>query len=483
MFPYINHSNRQIYVDLFPLVSARLEETILTANVASGASTLTVKDINGFAINKILLLGELGEEGAEIIKTHGSTAPTGTTITLASNTVFAHSAQTKVYIVEFDNIEFSHSATLTGSKSVLATSAIQADQLIQAYTDTTQTSGYYFARFKETIGSTFGSYTDGVPYGGWSANQVGYLVDKSLRNLKETLSDIITIADCMSWINDGLRYVQGKLKTFPQYQKLNSIVGSSSLGQFSITMPSDIYDSTTNRSIRTLRLGKHGNTLRFLHPDEFQARQGNVRKTQVTTQAVATDTSLAIDNSYDFDDDGTVSVYISGTKYDITYTGVTRSATAGVLTGIPASGDGSITVTIPVDTYVYQNQEEGRPLFYTVTNDQIEYSPMADSTYVNNNFYMDYLTEADQANSLGDEIDAQRYDLMQDYLTWRIKMKKHNSSNLDLTDGWFLSFKEKLNDYIRTVVPLFKRKMRPNINRVNYRRTYGRTWDINNDGE
>ena len=59
MYPYITHKNRQIYVDLFPLVSARLEETVLTANVASGASTLTVQDINGFAINKILLIGEL----------------------------------------------------------------------------------------------------------------------------------------------------------------------------------------------------------------------------------------------------------------------------------------------------------------------------------------------------------------------------------------------------------------------------------------
>jgi hypothetical protein len=75
-----------------------------------------------------------------------------------------------------------------------------------------------------------------------------------------------------------------------------------------------------------------------------------VKHTQVTTEAVATQTTLEIDNSYDFDDSGSVNLFISGTLYTITYTGVTRSATAGILTGIPASGDGSITVTIPVDT-------------------------------------------------------------------------------------------------------------------------------------
>lgn len=483
MSPYITHKNRQVYVDLWPLVSARLEETVLTASVAAAAGTITVQDINGFAVNKILLIGELGEEGSEIIKTHASTAPTGTTVTLASNTVFAHSAQTKVYIIEFDSVEISHADTLTGAKSVLATNTLQADQLIQAYTDTTESAGYYFARFKETIGNTFGGYSDGVPYGGWEANQVGYMIDKALREIKETLSDIITIEDCLSWLNDGLRYVQGKLKTFPQYQKLNQIIGQTSRGTFIVSLPTDIYDLTTNRSIKTVRLGKDGIPLRYAHPDEFQARQLGVVRTQVTTQALAADTTLAIDNSYDFADDGTVSVYISGTKYDITYTGVTRSATAGVLTGIPVSGDGSITVTIPVDTYVFQNEVEGRPVFYTVRNEQLEYFPMADSNYTNQNVYMDYFTEADQVNSLGDTIDAQRYDMMLDYLIWRMKMKKMNSSELNLTDGWFVSFREKLNDYIRNLIPLFKRKMRPNINRIQYRRVYGRSWDINRDGE
>lgn len=484
MPPYIQHRNRQVYIDLQPLVETKLEDTALNADIAASSSTITVDSIDGFAVNQVILIGELGQEDSEIIKTHPSTTPSGSTITLASNTTKAHSARTKVYLIEFDAVEVSHADTLTGAKSVLATPSIQADQLIQVYTDTTETAGFYFARYKETIGNTFGSYTDGVPYGGWADTQVGHCIQKALDENKESLSDIITLRNCFDWINDGLRYIAGKLRRFPQYQKLNTIIGQTVRGSFLITLPTDIYDKNTRRSIKGVRLGRNGYPLRLIDPYEFENQQTKVVYTQVRTEASATDTTLEVDNSYDFDDSGTVSVYISGTKYDITYTGVTRSDTAGVLTGIPASGDGSISVTIPVDTYVFQNEQEGQPIYATVRNGNLEIFPLPDSSYDNENIYMDYFTEIDQANSLGDTIDAQRYDMLCDYLTYRIKMKKENNGNLDPGNGWFISFRDKLNDYIRVLIPTFKNKMRPNVNRIQYRRFRGgRSWDINNDGE
>lgn len=69
------------------LLTRYVEKAYLTTDVASGSSTLTIDNINGFAINKVLLLGNFGEPTAEIIKTHASTAPTGTTVTLLSKTV------------------------------------------------------------------------------------------------------------------------------------------------------------------------------------------------------------------------------------------------------------------------------------------------------------------------------------------------------------------------------------------------------------
>jgi len=78
---------------------------------------LTVKDIGGFAINQILLIGELGAENSELIKTHAATAPTGSTVTLAANLVYAHPIDTPITVLIYDQFEISHSVTETGTKT------------------------------------------------------------------------------------------------------------------------------------------------------------------------------------------------------------------------------------------------------------------------------------------------------------------------------------------------------------------------------
>jgi hypothetical protein len=465
--PFLSHKNRQLSVDLTPLVEAGLEVTLLSADVAASSSTLTVKDIDGFAVSQYVLIGELGQETSEIIKIHASTAPTGTTITLASNTTYAHSAGTKVYRIEFDQIEFSYASTATGSKSVLTTANIQADQKIQVYTDTSQTSGYYFARFKNSGASTYGSYTDAIAYGGWDDYTVGALIEQALKTLGITLSNALSRTDCYKIINSGMRFIQGKQVHFPQNDILGYVLGQAARGTYSWTLPTDIYDNDSSKSIYTVKVGASDPLVWFDPREMDDYREGQVT-TQVRTQATAGDTSLAIDNSYDFADSGTITFYISGTKYTATYTGVTRSATAGVLTGIPSSGDGSITVTVPVDTNIFQNVLEGTPTYFTVRNGNLEIAPMPDSANDDMNVYLDYSTAVTKVDSDGDEIDVQRYDMVLDYFTWAIKMRVKNNGALDMNDGWFISFKEKLNDAIRTSRPRFTFKMKPKINKITY---------------
>lgn len=469
MPPVLTHRNNQLYVDLGPLLEAGLEETYLTADVAAAGVALTVKDIDGFAISHYLIIGELGEESCELVKVHASTAPSGTTITLVAGGVeFAHSAGTRVRRVEWNQIEFSHAATLAGNKSTLATVDIQADQLVQAYTDTTQNSGFYFSRFKDATGSTYSEYTDGVPHGGADHDTVGYMIERALRENDTRITEELSREDCYAYLNEGMRFVRGKQLHSPTGLVANHVAGQTSRGVNVITLPVDIYDGTTNQSVKAVRIG--AKTLRYLDPEEFAEQMSQVAVTQVRTQAVATDTELDIDNSYDFMDEGTVSVYINGTQHQLSYESVTLSATAGELLSIPASGDGAITVTIPVDTYVWQNEEEGTPEYFTIRNGNLELWPLPDASYDNKNVEMDYWTLANIVNSDGDTIDEQRFEMLLDYLTWRIRMKVKNNGKLDLSDGFYLMFKEKLNDAIRTSRPNFTHKMGPKLNRINYHR-------------
>ncbi len=445
----------------------------LSTDISAASSTLTVKNISGFAIDQVLLIGEFGAENSEIVKTHDSTAPTGSTITLAANTVFAHASSVKVTVILYDQVEFSTATTSGGSKSVLSTVSFWADSNTTNYTDTASSTGFYYTRFKNTITSAFSSYTDEMAVTGWSSNTVGYMVDRALRNLSLDLSDILTIEDCYEWLNAGIRLIQGKLKRWVEHYTYNAVIGQTERGINTVSMPSDAYDRETNKSIIGVRIGSE-KKLTYLSPVEFDAQLGSAKTTQVTTQAEISDTTLEIDNSYDFRDTGTIDVFISGTKYNITYTGVTRSATVGILTGVPASGDGSITVQIPVDTNVWQDETEGIPLWFTVRNSALEWTPMTDGNEDNKNIYSDYAKVATSVDSDGDTIDYQRFDMLQSYLTFRMKMKTRNDGELDFQDGYFTEYREKLNDSIRTMAQNNKFPMRPVPNKMGKRGGSGR---------
>jgi len=270
-----------------------------------------------------------------------------------------------------------------------------------------------------------------------------------------------------------MKLVQGKLKRWAEHWSYNAVLGQVQRGTNVLAMPNDAYDLETNRSLVRFRIGTRGD-LSYLDPDSFDAALGSVAVTKVTTQANAAATSLAINNSYDYADSGSVHVYISGTASTLTYTAVTRSATAGALTGIPASGTGSISVTIPADTYVWQNEQEGVPSVFTVRNAQIEWYPLADASSDNANAFGDYTKVATVVDSDSDVIDYQRYDMLQDYLTWRMKMKFKNNGNLDEEDGWFKSFRTRMNDAIRTMPSNNLFRMSPKLN------TMGRGTDRTN---
>jgi hypothetical protein len=388
--------------------------------------------------------------------------------------VRSHPVGSKVYVLDYDQIELSHATTATGSKTVLTLNSgivsIQPDASVQVYNETEFSSGYYFARYKHSIAGTFSGYTDALEYGGWDANTVGYMIDRALRNVGEKLSEKVTRFDCYEWINSCLKLMQGKLKRWPEHYSYNTVLGQIQRGDNTTTMPTDAYDTETNKSIIALRIGDD-QKLQYLSPSDFDAQMGEAITTTVRTQALAADTSLLITNSYDFADSGTVNVYVSGTKYAITYTGVTRSATTGVLTGVPASGTGSVSVTIPAATDIWQNEKEGIPVWFTVRNGVIEHWPLADASNDNTNLYGDYSKVATSVDSDGDTVDLQRYDSVQAYLTWRIKMRVRNNGTLDQNDGYYLTYKEILNDAIRTLPSNNIFRVRPSVNRIGNTRT------------
>lgn len=209
-------------------------------------------------------------------------------------------------------------------------------------------------------------------------------------------------------------------------------------------------------------------SLKYVDKKRWEEKLYEVAQTDVRTEGAVGATTLELDNSYDFADTGTVDVFISNVKYSITYTGVTRSATAGVLTGVPASGTGSITVTIPVDTRVWQNQEEDTPTHYTIYDKKIWITPMPDASNDDKNVFMDFWTAITTCDSDGDEIDLHRFDMVKDWLTWSVRAVLKNDGVRKLDDPDYLLFQDKLRDFTLYETTSQRFKQAPRLNSIKY---------------
>lgn len=456
-------SLRTIYADNSDLVRDK-KTSFLSADASASSGTVTLDSILGFAVNKILLIGELGNEDSEIILTHASTAPSGSTVTLASNTTFAHPQGTKVYILDWNQVEFSQASTATGSKTTIDTIAIQADQKKTQYSDTSVSSGFYFYRFKNSIDTTYSSYSDPIPYSDYTEAYVGKVIEYALKRNKSDYTDNVDHEFCIDEINACLRYMHGKLKKWHRLQDFDKILGQTSRGVYRAAMPTDSWNYS-HKSILAARIGTDYNLIYKDKREWDQEVLADVAHNTLASGASAGATSVTLNNSYDFDESGTI--MIAG--QEITYTANAQST--GVLSGIPASGTGAITSNVSADDDVWQGDyQEGEPSYFTVYEGYLYYWPLVDSNNVDLNVYVDYWKEAPTIDSDYDTLDMLRFDAVKFWLTWAIRCQLKNDGIRNLEDGDYIMFEKILNDAILQELKISgqKYKRKPQLNQIKF---------------
>ena len=434
-------------------------KTYLTASRTSSNTTLEVKSGAHIIINTPYLLGELGGESAEIINTHATTVATTTVAQLATTLAHAHNALTPFTELIYNQVEFSHASTLLGTKTTLETTTIAADMEYVQYDDTTHSDGFFFTRYKNSLLSIFSDYSDGVPYAGLAQNTVGKLIEKALaRNKLTTFEGTITYQFCLDELNSSLREITARLKNsrWSKLQNFDYILGQTRRGEIGFTLPSDIWENENNKSILGVRIGEQGKPLIWKSKDEWEDKLDNVRVTQVRTAFTSGDTTLYVDNSYDFGDTGSLNVYVNGTKYAAGYSTMVRDDATGAAAAfgnIPSTGTEAITTTVAVDIYVWQEESEGEPEWYTVWGGSLKVWPLADVDFDDKNVYLDYFTGPTEVDTDSDELDAFRYDACLNWLVWAIRMQKENDGRRDLQDADYIQFERVLSNYIGGEVP------------------------------
>lgn len=414
--------NNNLLVSNLGLLSSK-KSTRLIADVATGTGSISVAGISGFAVDNYILIGNFGEASAEIIKLHAATAPTGTTITLATNTTKDHYTDSPVTLLGYNQVEFSRATTLAGSKVVLATQSINADEEESYYQDLTNTTGYAFMRFKNSTTSTFSAYTTGVSYSGHGNTTVRDIVEKACADTlvdvggefsteKMLLNDANDAQDAITDFDWKFEIVKNDTSlTATQYENTYALSGLT----HELKYPGIV------QGIKSVKFS--GTRLDYIDNDEMDNVYRDVVRTTVATQAEIADTSLVLTNTSELPDSGTV--YVNGLAIDYT----TNTTTTNTLSGISAA---DITAILAVGSSVWYNINSGLPTKYTITIDNnIILNVPVDADYNGYSFTMEYLKKLTRFTDFASTTEIPFVDSMPDYIKAKIEQRKRNFENYD----------------------------------------------------
>lgn len=437
--------------------------SFLTNDFASGVSALTVRNIYGFAINQVLFIGQPGVESSEFVKTHGSTAPTGSTVTLSAVTTQSHSNSDQVYIVQYDQVEISYATTLTGTKTVLTTQNLDvAEETV--YYDNTITTGYYFARFKNSITSTFSSYSDGCPIGSYAINTARFIIDSALSEINKESSALYSDEFGFSQINKCQMEVLREQKRWSWMQALGATT-ESSVGMWRIPVPVDLDDQNTNKSTLNFRVGTDPNMI-FVYKDEWDNVVQGVSYTQLGSTLNIGDATVTLSDSSNFDASGSLTIGSDTLSY------TANNTSTGILTLTAVS-----TVTYASGYDVFQGATQGTPTYFTINSGYLWHYPVLDSLHDGKDYSLDYYMTLTPINSDTDTIVVPDPVLVIDYLRWKFLKRQNNG---DETNGSLEAkqcFKDRLKQLVQKEVMTKKIVMKPRFN------DYSKLGTIDGDGK
>jgi hypothetical protein len=409
--------------------------SFLTEDLVVGGSTFRVQSILGFqsltsSSGQIVCIGEVGQERTEILRTSNSTAPSAAykEVTLRDTLQFDHPQDTKVTIVDWNRAEFQWSATTTGTKSTLVAYPIQiqSDQNETLFVDATQSTGFYFVRFNESIGNTNSDWSDPIAFGGYDDNMVAAIKQRAVDSLGETIDgSVITHQFLNSSLWEARREFHNAEGKRPFRRKFNFVIGTALTGSFRIEAPTDLETPYTAENLYGVRIGANAN-MTYYDKKSWDFDFINKPHSALTTAYTVGARDLYVSSARDFLSSGVVSV--EGTN--VTYSD--KSNSGGTLR---ISTQGSWNAS--AGSKVWQNVTYGLPTKFTVWADPqgsayIYFNAVIDTAYTGLNIFADYYRTLVSYDSDFDALDEPEYDMYVHYLMAKIKHRRNKGSE-DIT--------------------------------------------------
>lgn len=403
-------------------------QTFLTNDTAAGVTSITIQNSTGFSDQQILLIGNLGNQGSEIVYING--AITGNVFTLGAATVYPHSASTSVSVIQYDYVEFSTATTVDGVKSVLDITPLWADNQTTNFIDTTGSTGYYFGRFYDSINNLNSAYSEPIPVDGYGIYTARSIIDSALSEINKTTSEVLSDAYAFQQLDMFQTDVLKEMKRWSFMQKFDSIMGQFNVGEWKIPMPTDIEDPNTNQSVYNIRVGANGR-MTWIDKAKWDDFIFNLAYSSLSVNLIVGATTMTLVDSGDFNHltdantDGSGTVIIGGNSYDYS----ANDTATGILT-LTTAITADNTATAGQD--VFQNANQGLPTYYTIFQGYLYYWPITSNEYDGLNAFIDYYTKQVRIEQDSDEIIVPDPLAASYFLQWKF-LKKMNNGQEDST--------------------------------------------------
>ena len=196
----------------------------LINNYQSNTATVEVSNTEPFSVTNPILLSEMGQTDAEVMKIN---AISGNIITLAdvnnvpTSTTYSHPESTKIIVLPYDQIRFFWTAatgTITDENPVFDQSTpltgwteLDPSSYYSTFGDVNHSSGFGWFMYRNSTSGEVSYNSNPIPYAGFTMNTASqlFLDFDSLLNTNEL--KLVSNNDKFSWLNEALALMKNKL--------------------------------------------------------------------------------------------------------------------------------------------------------------------------------------------------------------------------------------------------------------------------------
>jgi hypothetical protein len=249
----------------------------LTQNYQSNVASVEVSNTEPLTVGTPILLGEMGQTDAEVLKVN---AITGMDITIGDvdnnpvNTGYSHPESTRMIALPYDLIQFYHTnltntiadetPTFSDGDPITGWIALDPSSYYSTFSDTGHSTGFGWFQYKNSTTSETSQPSNPIPYAGFTLNtaQQVFLDFESLLNTNEL--KLVSTSDKFNWLNEALATVKNKLNlTNTEYTVSTPQTITTVSGTAEYILPADFSDlvEITTASNSPLFYGK---SLEFL---------------------------------------------------------------------------------------------------------------------------------------------------------------------------------------------------------------------------